>query len=157
MKTMRWVLVCGAVAGTFMGCAHNQRQAAVPPATTQEACAQVRDFFAKHDAPLSSPIDMSAGCHFHVTTPSNLSRSLGKKLETSGWKKEDSSKVAWGTPATRCTVEATEVRDTGSPVHGSIGVSGGTHIGTGFGIGIGVGSPVESTYDYKIDCLPTGR
>lgn len=163
MKMMRQVLICGVLVGTLTGCAHNPpKQAAVPPATTQEACAQVLAFFAKHEAPLSAPIDTSAGCHFRVTTPTNLNRSLGKQLTASGWKGDpaydkSSTQFAWEVPMTHCAFQKTEVRKAVNPVHGSVGVSGGTHITPGFGVGINIGSPVETTFDYKIDCLPTGR
>jgi hypothetical protein len=163
MKTRRQVLACGVLAWMLTGCASNRpKQAAVPPATTQEGCAQVMGFFAKHEAPLSAPIDTSAGCHFRVTAPSNLNRSLGKQLTASGWKGDpayDKSSVrfTWEAPATHCAFEKTEVRKSVNPVHGSVGVSGGTHITPGFGVGINIGSPVETTFDYKIDCFPTGR
>ncbi len=164
---MRRIVLWGIFLSMLVGCrAHSQpKQAAVPPATTQDACRQLYDFFAKHDVPLSAPQDMSSGCRFQIPMTSRLTHALDRQLGDAGWKrnpasnKEASSKFVWETPVTRCTFEETEAHAGGSPVHGSIGVSGGTHLGTGFGIGIGIGSfgGESPALDYKMDCLPKDK
>ena len=148
-------LFCATFVFALAGCAHNPpKSAAVPPTTTQKACAEVWDLFAKNGAPRPADLGhLAAGCHYQVAEEARFGKYLGRQLEATGWTQDSSSKLAWETPVTRCALQETPLPADHRP-HGSVGVSGGTGISPSFGFGINLGSYGESYFDYKIDCLP---
>jgi hypothetical protein len=155
-------LVCAIILGMLWGCrAHEPVVASPPPATTQEACQQVRDFFKKFNARSVSPEDMSTGCHMRIASDERPSEPLDRQLQASGWTRTPGyargavpSDVSYETPGTRCTILKLAHYSSGGSLHGGIGVSGGSHSGAGVGVGVGIGSGMEMNIDYKIDCMP---
>lgn len=134
-----------------------------PPATTLEACTQIREFFVKkYHVSSDAPADMNSGCHMRISANLRASSALDKELESHGWSRDPffgtevvPSEVAYETPTTRCTIvklvdEAT--RD--GRISGGFGIGGGSHVSTSFGLGLGVGTGTDSRITYKIDCLP---
>ncbi len=146
-------MACEILLGLLWGCrAHAPVTVAAPPATTQEACHQIRDFFKKYNATSDAPLEMSAGCHMRINAGDRVGGLLNRHLEANGWKRDATS---YEIPSTHCTIEKLLDSQSGSGGLGAgIGVSGGSHLSTSFGIGIGIGSHTYPRVDYKIDCLP---
>ncbi len=152
MHTARPFIASGILLGLLSGCrAHAPVSVAAPPATTQEACQQIRDFFKKYNAASDAPIEMSAGCHMRLNAGDRVGGLLNRQLEANGWKHDA---ISYDTPSTHCAIEKLEAHSGSGGVGVGIGVGGGSHLPTNFGIGIGIGSGQEGRVDYKIDCLP---
>ncbi len=143
---------------TLAGCAHTPGKPPAPPANTQEACEQIRDFFSSGGAQSALLGDMSKSCQLRLTGETQMSGRFKKFLQQRGWQRDAAfekatpNSYAWDTPSTRCVVEELPNHAAGGDPRGSIGIGGGSSGGFFGGVGIGVGGSSNVYLDFKIDC-----
>jgi hypothetical protein len=131
----------------LMGCATPPTPgpaAAVPPRSPADACAVMRDYFARRGHFSVSPQDMTAGCHMRITAEAWRSDDFARYLGHAGFQPDPGHRgdpifpsSSWLTPTTRCTLVEIPNHDEhgrrARPVDNLLG---------------------EATVDYKIDCEP---
>ena len=62
--------------------------AGVPPQTTAESCAAIREYFALHGHTSVAPADMSAGCHLRIVAEEWRRGWLRRYLAERGWQRD---------------------------------------------------------------------